>query len=1056
MVGYEGFSNKDDGLRSLEMELSYLGGICAASLMKKSIPLQTSSGTSTTGSSQTATSSKDGYETESKEDMEIIEDSASEVFEMHASLLSKGFGLERPPNVHQALDSVIPFSSNSNERVFLRNFVNCVPGTSGGRLARWLQPESFVDVDQCEVLFNDLQDLKCNWPTIITIITRDQYGDVVQVPELKVEVNAVPIEEINQSVTRLRKMAAPDAMTFGGHRPPSLEPKYEVTVKDKMLYHAITVQPAYENYSFEELRYASPALQRQSETMLVRPNNDGTYSANWTPGNIGFYQIHVVIDNCEMSEPYKVEVRDPPQGVAPPHPTKKSSHPGDHSMNRLRKFIAKPSAGLRIRIHPTLQSEQIGVVPVEGTISIVDEYHNADGIWVRLGQESLLEFCSVASYSEGWCLQYNQHLEKTLLVPISESKKVHEATKPQSTASASVASASTSLPNPFNSSNVEPLLKPTERPDWKTKKPRGPGTYTVIKCGASGHNIRSNPNLLAPPIGMLAQGDQITVVRTKEINDEIWVQIESEAAQKHCFSYDEGDAWSLAFNSDILYLEATHRMVLSSEDATSMTSNATRASRSMSRPITVIPPPSSSQIATASKAVSEAAALPTTTTQKPIPPPKKELMIEAAAASASRTRTPSPKPSFFQKWFKGEAIKRASGSQSPSPTTQRKSTSSLPATTAATSASTAASAVAGVNRDIPPELIGVSVKELVKVIGESRANGNGVTPPGTPATPRRSASSRSASPQVSSSRGSSPSSVRLTSGSLMTTAQRAASKSPLSHEGAAGGLGGLNRQDSSDNSTSNLISSLTRDVSQSSHEGSASPSLSMRSELELPREINGSSKTLSASNTTEETTTPIAQAAAMPQPAASNVPKKQHLKRKSSSCSSPRSGSSSSRSRSSGLKRGQPVKEALSPSVAESIRAVFAAFVWHEGIVHDTMAVASYLKFHPNLAKHPEVESKGQEQKRQPRQRHSVEVSLSAYMNANNLESLNTSNANNRNNISAGIPEGETLALSTDLPPTIKLLVYLWDEVKSYCIQAILQQMIIASPTGLNTMKSYR
>ena len=79
-----------------------------------------------------------------------------------------------------------------------------------------------------------------------------------------------------------------------------------------------------------------------------------------------------------------------------------------------------------------------------------------------------------------------------------------------------------------------------------------------------------------------------------------------------------------------------------------------------------------------------------------------------------------------------------------------------------------------------------------------------------------------------------------------------------------------------------------------------------------------------------------------------------------------------------------------------------------------------------------------------------------ARTDANNLESLNTSNANNRNNISAGIPEGETLALSTDLPPTIKLLVYLWDEVKSYCIQAILQQMIIASPTGLNTMKSYR
>ena len=125
-MGYEGFSNKDDGLRSLEMELAYLGGICAASLMKKSIPLNSQSSGSLSlpslGGGQNGQNG--GYENESKEDMEIIEDSASEAFEMHASLLSKGFALERPPNVHQALDSVIPFSFNSNERVFLRNFVN--------------------------------------------------------------------------------------------------------------------------------------------------------------------------------------------------------------------------------------------------------------------------------------------------------------------------------------------------------------------------------------------------------------------------------------------------------------------------------------------------------------------------------------------------------------------------------------------------------------------------------------------------------------------------------------------------------------------------------------------------------------------------------------------------------------------------------------------------------------------------------------------------------------------------------------------------------------------
>jgi len=45
------------------------------------------------------------------------------------------------------------------------------------------------------------------------------------------------------------------------------------------------------------------------------------------------------------------------------------------------------------------------------------------------------------------------------------------------------------------------------------------------------------------------------------------------------------------------------------------------------------------------------------------------------------------------------------------------------------------------------------------------------------------------------------------------------------------------------------------------------------------------------------------------------------------------------------------VREAMSPSVALCMRAVFASFVWHEGIMHDAMACASFLKFHPLLLK---------------------------------------------------------------------------------------------------------
>lgn len=34
--------------------------------------------------------------------------------------------------------------------------------------------------------------------------------------------------------------------------------------------------------------------------MLIRVNNDGTYCANWTPGAVGLYTIHVTIDGIEI------------------------------------------------------------------------------------------------------------------------------------------------------------------------------------------------------------------------------------------------------------------------------------------------------------------------------------------------------------------------------------------------------------------------------------------------------------------------------------------------------------------------------------------------------------------------------------------------------------------------------------------------------------------------------------------------------------------------------------------------------------------------------------
>lgn len=105
-----------------------------------------------------------------------------------------------------------------------------------------------------------------------------------------------------------------------------------------------------------------------------------------------------------------------------------------------------------------------------------------------------------------------------------------------------------------------------------------------------------------------------------------------------------------------------------------------------------------------------------------------------------------------------------------------------------------------------------------------------------------------------------------------------------------------------------------------------------------------------------------------------------------------------------------PTKRAMPPSLAESLRAVFAAFLWHEGLVHDAMACASFLKFYPSLPKEGALvvtrrdatEGKvplSREQKAQ--QRHSVEVANAGnYLNIrpSTLETLTKSGNSSVNN----------------------------------------------------------
>lgn len=145
--------------------------------------------------------------------------------------------------------------------------------------------------------------------------------------------------------------------------------------------------------------------------------SDWTFGAVWTPSSVGNFCLTISIDGIALEEVYRVDVKE--AGIPPPpqKPCIKKTQPP----NKLRKFVSTNSAGLRIRSHPTLQSEQFGVVEMDGIISFIDEVENDDGVWVRLSTESIRQHCTTGWYpSESWCLQYNQHLGKTLLHPVIE------------------------------------------------------------------------------------------------------------------------------------------------------------------------------------------------------------------------------------------------------------------------------------------------------------------------------------------------------------------------------------------------------------------------------------------------------------------------------------------------------------------------------------------------------------------------------------------------------------------------------------------------------------
>ncbi|KAL7983914.1 hypothetical protein Chor_000790 [Crotalus horridus] len=1061
-IGYEFSPGPDEGIIQLEKELANLGGACAAALMKKDLALPIGN--------------------ELEEDLEILEEAALQVCKSHSGILGKGLALSHSPTILEALEGNLPLQVQSNEQSFLEDFISCVPGSSGGRLARWLQPDSYADPQKTSLILNK-DDIRCGWPTIVTVQTKDQYGEVVHVPNMKVEVKAIPVSQKKTSLQQEQAKktqrtpgspagaaASGPELTFGGLPSPKLEASYEPMIVKEARYISITMMKVYENYSFEELRFASPTPKRPSENMLIRVNNDGTYCANWTPGAVGLYTIHVTIDGIEIAPPsLSVSV------------CSESSSDFWKFMAKMlipkllvRKFVTKDSAGLRIRSHPSLQSEQIGLVKVNGSIIFIDEIHNDDGVWLRLNEETIRKYVpNLNGYSEAWCLSFNQHLGKSLLVPVDESRS----------------NAEDFFKDPNSPCPQEAIMQEPDAPFLRG----GPGLYKVVKTGPSGHNVRSCPNLRGIPIGMLVLGNRVKAVGEVTNSEGTWVRMDKNSMVEFCES-DEGEAWSLARDrGGNQYLrhedgKCPHFFVKLIEQVLVDQNGQT-------------PPPSPFSLQTFHRGTScsneqgfdyglgnhKGDRLNFTAAARSVSPagkadvalkyrgesrtPKADGHWSHAVAEQKKPRNTESLSASESLMLKSDTAKLRSDSHSRSLSPNHNTLQTLRSEGRTVPSLRAESPCPGTRAPSPKTP--PSGKSCTSGAGSRRSSSPHEKPlPQKPSAPVKTKLDPPRERSKSDSYTLDPDTLRKKKVPF-TEPIRGRSTSPKPKIAPKEGRSGTdteNRAPSPHVVQENLHSEVVEVCTSSTLKTSSVTNTICEDSSDCSSLEEGLNKvhfSIGKAPLREEQDTRAS-------PKAGRKCANRHTR--------PKKERSVCLFKGEGARSVEPAKPAMSPSVAECARTVFASFLWHEGIVHDAMACSSFLKFNPELSKeHAPIRSNlsqapAEEKETKLKNRHSLEISsaLNMFNIAPHGPDISKMGSINKNKVLSMLKEpplhercedGKSEAAPFDssghhplkakspLPLTLQHLVAFWEDISLATIKAASQNMIFPSPGSCAVLK---
>ncbi|XP_054484258.2 E3 ubiquitin-protein ligase MYCBP2 isoform X16 [Agelaius phoeniceus] len=955
-IGYEFSPGSDEGIIQLEKELANLGGSCAAALMKKDLALPIAG-------------------SEFEEDLEILEEAALQVCKAHSGILGKGLALSHSPTILEALEGSLPLQVQSNEQSFLEDFIACVPGSSGGRLARWLQPDSYADPQKTSLILNK-DDIRCGWPTVITVQTKDQYGEVVHVPNMKVEVKAIPVSQKKTSlqqeqVKKVQRIPGSPAtavspssdMTFGGLPSPKLDSSYEPMIVKEARYIAITMMKAYENYSFEELRFASPTPKRPSENMLIRVNNDGTYCANWTPGAVGLYTIHVTIDGIEIDAGLEVKVKDPPKGMIPPG-------------TQLIKPKAEPQP---------------------------NKVTNSEGTWVQMDKNSMVEFCE-SDEGEAWSLardrggnQYLRHEDEQVLLD------QNVQTPPPSPFSIQAFSKGTSCSNgqgfDYGLGNNKVLtVLPT----------------TGDQLSAILNSIQSRPNLPAPSIFDQAAKAPSSLVHSP-------------------FVFGQ----PLSFQQPQPQLQSD-RM------------NFTGAARPIS-------PAGKSDMASKHRADCRS--------------PKLDVRMNRAAAEQKKPRNTDGLSASECLMLKSDAAKLRSDSHSRSLSPNHNTLQTLKTDGRTTPGLRAESPAPGTRSTSPKTKTLTGIRSGASSPRSSSPNDK-TTLPQKASSPVKTKLDPPRERSKSDSYTLDPDTLRKKKVPL-TEPLRGRSTSPKPKITTKDGKPAPeteNRAPSPHVVQENLHSEVVEVCTSSTLKTDSITDTTCEDNTEFRSLDDGSNKVHFSIGKA-----PLKDEQDMrASPKVSRKCAGRHTR--------PKKEKSNFLFKGDGSKPIEPAKQAMSPSVAECARAVFAAFLWHEGIVHDAMACSSFLKFNPELSKeHAPIRSSltqqpAEEKETKLKNRHSLEISsaLNMFNISPHGPDISKMGSINKNKVLSMLKEPplhekcedgktETTSFETSshhtmkskspLPLTLQHLVAFWEDISLATIKAASQNMIFPSPGSCAVLK---